>query len=70
LQQKKKGKNDKGRGAYLVAHSTKLHADEAPPSLSPHSFKALETQSFTTLNHGPTKSQLLVMEGRASTKKG
>jgi predicted RNA-binding protein YlxR (DUF448 family) len=67
---KKKKKNDKGRGAYLEAHSTKLHADEALPSLSPHSFQALETQSSTTLKHGPTESQALAMEGSASTKEG
>ncbi len=63
-------KNDKGRGASLVAHSTKLHADEAPPCLSPHSFQALETQSSATLNHGPIEFQALAMEGSASTKEG
>jgi hypothetical protein len=43
---------------------------QAPPLLSAHSFRGVETQSPTTLNFGPTRSQALAIEGTASMKEG
>jgi hypothetical protein len=65
-------------GAYLVVGlffmlckvPPTLALEQALPLLSPHSFQALESQSPTTLNLGPTGFQALAMVGRANTKEG